>query len=265
MKLYSIASGSNGNAIYVESHQTKVLVDVGISKKRIEDGLKDIQVDPAAVDAILITHEHSDHIKGLGVMLRKYPIPVYATEGTIRQILKTTSLGKFDAELLHCIQPGEAFTLGDLTIRPIAMSHDAAQPVAYRIENQEQAVGILTDLGTYDGRIIEEMKGLGGILVEANHDIRMLQVGSYPYQLKQRILGNYGHLSNEASAQLLCSLIHDKMKVIMLGHLSHENNLAELAYETVCQEIAETVSSCGCHDLVVEIATRDHPSALYEI
>lgn len=264
MELYSIASGSSGNCIYVASEKNHFLVDAGISRKRIEEGLHNISVDPASLDGVFITHEHADHIQGLGVFLRKYPIPVYATEGTIRQILKTKSLGKIDDTLFQNIQTEQPLKIGDMQVLPVPVSHDAAQPAAYRFDCGEKALAVLTDLGVYDEHTVEMMQGLSGILVEANHDVRMLQAGSYPYFLKQRILGEQGHLSNEMSGQLLCRLIHDKMQMILLGHLSHENNLAELAFETVRQEIAAAAEEAGTKQIRIEVADRAQPTPLFQ-
>ena len=129
------------------------------------------------------------------------------------------------------------FISGDLTIHPFSIPHDAAQPVGYRVECEDKAVGIATDLGKYNDYIVDNLQNLDALLLEANHDIRMLQVGSYPYYLKQRILGDRGHLSNENAGKLLCRLLHDDMKAVFLGHLSKENNYEALAYETVCSEV----------------------------
>lgn len=265
MKLCSIASGSSGNCIYISSDTTGLLVDVGISKRRIEEGLLDISVNPEELRGVLITHEHSDHIKGLGVMARRYGLPIYGTKGTINAIKRTASLGKIDEELYHTVQSDHPFWIGDMQIKPIATSHDAAEPVAYKFQCEGKRAAVITDLGTYDDYIVENLQKLDLLLLEANHDVRMLQVGSYPYYLKQRILGKRGHLSNESSAQLLCQLIHDKMKHVLLGHLSQENNMEELAFETVRQEVEQLARECGCPKLNIEIARRNCHSRLLEV
>lgn len=203
MDLCSIASGSSGNCIYAGTDDCHLLVDAGISGKRIENGLNSIGLKTAEMDGILITHEHSDHIAGLGVVARKYGIPMYGTKETIDAILHTSSVGKVDESLFHPILPDEAFTIGDITVKPFSISHDAANPVAYVMEHDTKKVAVATDLGKYDDYIIDKLQGLDVLLLEANHDIRMLQAGSYPYPLKRRILGERGHLSNEASGQLL--------------------------------------------------------------
>ena len=257
MRLCSIASGSSGNCIYVGSNHTHLLVDTGISKKRIEEGLKELEIKGEELDGILITHEHADHIQGLGVFSRKYEIPIYGTPGTIRGIRDYKNLGKMPEGLFHEIQVDKDFKLGDIDVHPFAISHDAAQPVGYRVECGDHSVGIATDLGKYNEYIIENLQNLDALLLEANHDIRMLQVGKYPYYLKQRILGDRGHLSNENAGRLLCRLLHDNMKAIFLGHLSRENNYEELAYETVCSEVTLGDNPYKSRDFKIQVAKRD--------
>ena len=238
MRLCSIASGSSGNCIYVGSENTHVLVDVGISCKRIEQGLKKAELTGKDISAVFITHEHSDHIQGLGVLARKYGIPMYATGGTIEGILQSTkSLGEFDTGLFRELKTDEDVWLGDLMIRPFHISHDAKEPCGYRFESEGSKAAVATDMGTFNSYIIENLQGLNAILLEANHDIRMLQAGPYTYALKQRILSDRGHLSNDNSGLLLNQILHDNMKYVLLGHLSKENNMPELAYETVKFEI----------------------------
>ena len=212
MELCSIASGSSGNCIYAGTDHCHVLVDAGISGKRIEAGLNEIGLKTAEMDGILVTHEHSDHIKSLGVLARKYGLPMYATQGTIDAIKEKSAIGKVDESLFRVIHPEEDFTIGDMRISPVPTSHDAAEPVGYRVNQGEKSVGIATDLGYYDEYIVQNLSGLDVLLLEANHDVNMLQVGSYPYYLKQRILGKRGHLSNENSGKLLCRILHDKLQ-----------------------------------------------------
>ena len=260
MRFCSIASGSSGNCIYIGSEQAHMLVDIGISGKKMEAGLNSIDLTGRDLDGILITHEHSDHIKGLGVIARRYGIPVYATEGTIDAMVKSGSLGKLPEGIFREIREDEPFAVKDLTINPFTIPHDAAQPVGYRVECGESSVGIATDLGNYNEYIVENLQNLDALLLEANHDIRMLQVGKYPYYLKQRILGEKGHLSNENAGRLLCRLLHDNMKAIFLGHLSRENNYEELAYETVCSEVTMGDNPYKSKDFRIQVAHRDFAS-----
>lgn len=262
MKLCSIASGSSGNCIYVGSKSTHIMIDTGISGKKIEQGLNTIDLTTGMINGIFITHEHSDHIKGLGVVARKHQIPIYATKGTVEAIKKMDNLGKFPEEIFHCIEPDVPFLLGDLEVLPFRISHDASEPVAYVVRHEEKSVGVATDLGKYDDYIVEYLSGHDVLLLEANHDIRMLQAGPYPYYLKKRILGERGHLSNETSGQLLCEILHDGLKCVILGHLSKENNYEELAFETVRSEV---VLNNNAKDVIpIYIAKRDESSHCIE-
>ena len=265
MRLCSIASGSSGNCIYVGSEATHLLVDVGISGKRTELGLNSLGLSARDLDGILITHEHADHINGLGVIARKYGVPIYATPGTIEAILTGGGVGKIDSSLFHEVKEDVKLTIKDLTVNPMRIPHDAAQPVAYRISYGNKKVGICTDLGVYNDYTVECLKGMDAVLLEANHDVNMLQVGPYPYYLKQRILGDRGHLSNENSGRLLSRILHDGMQNIILGHLSKENNLPELAYEAVRMEITMGDNPYNANDFRIQVAARDEVSQVVNI
>lgn len=260
MELCSIASGSSGNCICVGSDDSHLLIDAGISGRRIEEGLHQLDLKCEELKGVLVTHEHIDHIAGLGVLARRYGLPIYATAGTKEAILRVKSLGKVDESLFRVVEPEVDFVIGDLTVEPIAISHDAAEPVAYRIRHGEKSAAVITDLGTYDDELVAKLKDLDVLLLEANHDVNMLQVGPYPYPLKQRILGDRGHLSNERSGHLLGQLLHDGFKAAVLGHLSKENNYAKLAYETVRLEILNGDNPYRGDDFPVYVAKRDTPS-----
>jgi len=262
MRLCSIASGSSGNCIYVGSDSTHLLVDTGISKKRIEESLAELEVKGEELEGILITHEHSDHIQGLGVFCRKYEVPIYATRGTIAGIRACKTLGNMPDGLFREIVSDEVFDIGDLIVKPFSISHDANEPTGFRIENEEKAVAVATDLGIYDEYIVEHLKGLDAVVLEANHDVHMVEVGPYPYPLKRRVLGEFGHLSNELSGRLLCKILHDKMKHIVLGHLSRENNFPELAYETVKLEVTMSNTPFVGSDIPLMVADRDKMSKI---
>ncbi|MBQ4563231.1 MAG: MBL fold metallo-hydrolase [Lachnospiraceae bacterium] len=262
MRFASIASGSSGNCIYTGSDRTHLLIDSGISAKKIDQGLRELGLSGNDVNGILITHEHTDHICGLGVMLRKYHIPVYATERTIRRILNTSTLGAIPRELFHAIHPDEGFSIGDLDVEPIRISHDAADPCAYRVEHEGKAAAVMTDLGEYSGYTVEHLQNLDVLLLEANHDIRMLETGPYPYYLKQRILGTRGHLSNESAGHLLCEVLHDNIRHIFLGHLSKENNYPDLAYESVKVEISLGECPYRGSDFPITVASREKMSEI---
>ena len=263
MRMCSVASGSSGNCIYVGTDDTHLLVDVGISGKRTEAGLNELGITMRDIDGILITHEHSDHIAGLGVIARKYGIPIYATGGTIQAIQNCSTVGKIPGELFHEVFADEKISIKDMVCNPMRISHDAAQPVAYRFSHGNKKLAIVTDLGTYDDYTVNSLKGMDALLLEANHDVRMLQTGHYPYPLKQRILGDKGHLSNESAGQLLGSLLHDNLQAVMLGHLSKENNIPELAYEAVRIEV--TVEQGKRLDFPLQVAARSEVSPVIHI
>ena len=258
---YSIlASGSSGNSFYLETPKKKILVDAGLSGKKITSLLAEINRKPEDLDAILITHEHVDHIQGLGVFSRKYEIPIYATQGTIEGINCCKSLGKMPEGLLHEVEIDKSFTLGDIKVRPFEISHDARQPSGYRFENGQKSVAVATDLGKYDEYTIEQLQNLNAVVLEANHDVHMLEVGPYPYPLKKRVLGDKGHLSNELSGRLLSDILHDDLQYVILGHLSKENNYEELAYETVKLEISIGDNPYRGDEIPMMVAKRDSVS-----
>lgn len=265
MRLCSIASGSSGNCIYVGSENTHLLIDTGISKKRIDEGLKALEVKGEELEGILITHEHSDHIQGLGVFSRKYKIPIYATPGTIRGIQSYNGLGKMPEGLWHPVQTDQSFLLGDIEVEPFAISHDANEPSGYRLNCGEKSIAVATDLGEYDDYTVSRLQDLDAILLEANHDIHMLEVGSYPYYLKKRVMGAKGHLSNELSGRLLCDILHDGLKHVVLGHLSKENNYPRLAYETVKLEVTLGDNDYRGDDLDMIVAKRDRMSDILTV
>ena len=259
MKFCSIASGSSGNCIYAGSSETSVLIDAGISGKRIEQGLNSIEQSTLDINGILVTHEHSDHIKGLGVLARRYGIPVYGTKGTLDALKEMTSIGKLPETLLHTVKADDPFFIGDLEIHPFTISHDAAEPVGYRISHNGRCCAVATDMGCYDEYMVKELTGLDVLLLESNHDVHMLEAGRYPYYLKRRILGERGHLSNETAGRLLSRVLHDGIREIYLGHLSQENNYEALAYETVRDEVTLGDNPYRADDFRISIAHSDRP------
>lgn len=267
MKFCTIASGSSGNCAFAGTDRTLLLVDAGITAKRITAALHDMDYDPSELSGILLTHEHIDHISGLGVLSRKYHIPVYGTAGTIEYIInnRAKSLGKMDPALFHKISPDQNFRIGDMDIHPFRISHDAAQPCGYRLEGDHKSVAVATDLGCYNDYIIDNLRGLDGLLLEANHDVNMLEVGPYPYPLKQRILGERGHLSNDSAGYLLSDVLNDHMEFVLLGHLSQHNNYEALCYATVTSEVTMADNPYKADDFDIEIAHRDRSSRVFEI
>lgn len=257
MYLCSLASGSSGNCIFVASDDTSILVDSGISGKKTEEGLNKLGYTGADLDGIFITHEHIDHVKGLGVLARRLGIPIYATHGTVKAIRSDRRLGEIPDDLFYEVEADEEVTIGDLAVDPFTISHDAAEPVGYRINCAGKSCAVATDMGCWTDYVVRHLTGLDAVLLEANHDQNMLFTGSYPYPLKVRIAGDQGHLSNEMSGRLLDRILNDHMKTIILGHLSAENNYPALAYETVCDEINEGDSPYHGKDFTIEVAPRD--------
>ncbi len=261
----SIASGSSGNCSYIGTENTHILVDAGISGKKVENGLQKLGLKCSDLSAIFITHEHSDHVKGLGVLARRYGIPIFCTEGTKGALEHISQVGEIDKTLFHRVKSDESVLVGDIQVLPFAISHDAAEPVAYRIESDGKSIGFATDLGVYDSYIVDHLQNLDMILLEANHDVRMLQVCSYPYHTKQRILGAKGHLANETAGRLLNEILHEGLQKVLLGHLSLENNFPQLAYETVRSEIVMGDTGFSAEQFQIEVAKREENSSLISL
>lgn len=231
---YSIlASGSTGNSFYLETPQKRLLIDAGLTGKKITSLLAEIDRKPEDLDAILITHEHSDHIKGVGVLARKYHLDVYANENTWKIIDDRNMIGKLDVTQKHIFERGKTKTFGDIDIESFGVSHDAADPQFYRFMKDDKSFVMLTDTGYVSDRMAGLIENADAYLIESNHDIEILRSGGYPWSLKQRILSDKGHLSNEDGAQTMIRTIGNKTKKIYLGHLSKENNIKELAHMTM--------------------------------
>ena len=274
MRLVSLASGSNGNCTYVGTDNTHILVDAGCSKKRIEEGLNSLSLSLDDIDAIFLTHEHSDHIASLHTILRRYEIPVYLTNGTKEGVATSFARNNAAASLLprfhedgtfFDIRAEEDVPVKDILVKPMRISHDALEPVAYRFFAGGKKVAVATDMGCFDETTVQCLQGMDALLLEANHDLNMLQTGPYPYPLKQRIMGDKGHLSNEASGALLNHLLHDHLKGILLGHLSEHNNYPALAYETVRLAIEMGNTAYHGNDFPLYVASRSGVSEVITV
>lgn len=265
MRFTSIASGSSGNSSYIGTDHTHILVDAGVTMKAINQGLHTLELDLSDVQAIFLTHEHIDHIRAIGTISRKYQIPVYSTLDTLKEVMLNRTLGEFPTELLQPILPDAVTTVGDLQVTPFSIDHDAADPVGYRIEAEGKRVAVATDMGHYDDYIVTHLEQLDAMVIEANHDVRMLSTGPYPMSLKRRILSDHGHLSNESSGHLIDRILNPKVKHVFLGHLSKENNLPELALSTVQQEINASESEFHAGDFDISVARRDGISEIVEL
>lgn len=226
-----LASGSSGNCTYIETAQQRFLVDAGLSGKKIEALIKQIDRDLTSIDAIFVTHEHKDHIHGIGVLSRRYNLPIYANRETWRAM--ETMIGAIDPANRRYIDPESMISIGDVDILSYEVSHDAARPQFYAFQKGDKQFVMLTDTGYVSDRLRQMLKNANAYLIESNHEIEMLRYGPYPWSVKQRILSDKGHLSNEDGALAIRDLIGEKTEAIYLGHLSRDNNTKELAMDTM--------------------------------
>ena len=231
LQFASLGSGSSGNATVIRIKDTVLLVDTGFSAKAITERLATLGLTPSDLTAILISHEHSDHIKGLSVLARKHELPVYLTRGSYKR-LKDKNLPT--VEFIH---PHGSFCVGDAKITPFPVPHDAAEPCQYIIGDGKRRVAIATDMGFATEYVFEQLTGVDALLLEANYDEAMLMGGSYPWALRKRIDGNYGHLSNDQSARLAAAVEHTGLQKLCLGHLSENNNTPDTALDSIANRL----------------------------
>ncbi|NMB10260.1 MAG: MBL fold metallo-hydrolase [Tissierellia bacterium] len=231
MKFCSLSSGSSGNCVYMETENTRVLIDAGFSGKKVEELLKNIDVDPKTLDGILVTHEHTDHIKGVGILSRRYNLPIMANYGTWMGMDK--KIGKIKDENILIFKNDYDFEFRDLEIHPISTYHDSECSCGYIVGNSNKKITVMTDTGYVSQNMKDKIKGSDILYVEANHDVDMLKNGIYPYHLKQRVLSTKGHLSNIDSAMMLGEVLKANEEKVILAHLSQENNTPKMAFETI--------------------------------
>ncbi|MEG2860158.1 MAG: MBL fold metallo-hydrolase [Clostridia bacterium] len=260
MEFAPLFSGSSGNAIYVRANETRLLVDAGLSGNRMQQELEKLDVEPGQLDALLITHEHADHVAGAGIFSRRYDLPVYATEGTWQAM--SGKLGRIAPKHRCVIVPGQDFYVGDMNVLPFPIPHDAAQPVGFSFSAGGLKAAIATDIGHICETWLGELAGSDLVLLESNHDVEMLKAGRYPYALKRRILGDRGHLSNEDAGRAAVCLAERGVKHIILGHLSGENNFPALALQAVCYALDAAGLTPG-EALGLDVARRDGLSGRY--
>lgn len=260
MKFCSLYSGSSGNSIFIASDNAKVLIDAGLAGKKIDDALKHIGEESSSIDGIFITHEHIDHIKGVGVLSRKYDIPIYANDNTWAVMEK--NIGKIKEHNIRIMDRRSSITINDLEIRSFNIPHDAIAPVGYTVSYAGKNASVVTDFGVFTEEIRDNIIDSDIILLESNHDVNMLRMGPYPYKLKLRVLGENGHLSNEDCGSAIVSLLkNDKKKQIVLGHLSGTNNHPDLAYQTVVDVLYANGIRPG-DDVSLQLANRHNPSEI---
>lgn len=229
LTLCVLASGSRGNATYVSDGQTSILIDAGLSGVEIQRRMAANGLNPQNLDAIVVSHEHADHIQGVGVLSRRFGLSVYISEGT-RQASQSV-LGSLAG--IRSFSCGRGFSIGDLAIHPFSISHDAEDPAGFTIGCRGTKLGVATDLGMATGVVTTHLQDCDALIIEANHDAQMLIDGPYPWPLKQRIRGRSGHLSNDDAALLLTELLHDRLDHVVLAHLSEENNTPQKAVQTI--------------------------------
>lgn len=256
----SLYSGSTGNSSIVQSNKTKILVDVGESAKKIAEALASINVNPFSIDAILITHEHSDHVKGLVVFSKKYNVPVYANVETWNAMQKYKE--KLNEENIKTFTFNK-FKIGDIEVNPFPIPHDAANPCGFNLFHDNKKMSIATDIGHMSKEIITNLSDSSFLLLEANYEPEILKCSSYPYMLKERIKGPNGHLSNSDAGKTISYLIDHGLNKVMLGHLSKENNFPELAYKTVVEELIE--HNYDENSLNLSIANRYETSPIIDV
>lgn len=257
-KFCNLYSGSSGNCSFIETDSAKILIDCGTSSKKVQDALNSIGYTFDDIDAIIITHEHSDHIKGLGTTCKKFDIPVYANEKTYNEISKN-----FDIKTHKNFKNGENFEINDLTISPFSIPHDAADPCGFNLYYKSKKVSIATDLGHIENSILKRLDGSDFLLLESNYEPDILKCSKYPYMLKKRILGPNGHLSNEDASNIICTLAKSGLNNVTLGHLSKENNFPELAYKTTMNDIIS--NNFNINNFKLDVANRDKPNKLFDI
>ncbi|AVR00993.1 MBL fold metallo-hydrolase [Oceanobacillus sp. M65] len=253
-----LASGSTGNAFYIESDKERLLVDAGLSGKQMDHLFSEIDIDPSTLTGILVTHEHSDHIKGLGIIARKYNLPIFANEKTWNAMER--SIGKIGLDQKFYFNMEQVKTFQDLDIESFGVSHDAAEPMFYTFHHEGKKVALVTDLGYVSERIKKTVEDADAYIFEANHDVGMLRMGRYPWNVKRRILGDSGHVSNEDCGLALTDIISNRTKRIYLAHLSLDNNMKDLARMSVDSVLQERGITLDLHD-----TDPKAPTPLYEV
>ena len=258
IKFCNLFSGSSGNATLIQTETTTLLVDAGMSCQKIEKALTSLGTSLSEMDGILISHEHSDHIKGLEMIAKKYGTFIYASTKT----WDAMSFLKIPEAVKYRFIPDSTFTIGDITVLPFSIPHDAADPCAFSLFHEQKKITIATDIGHLDETLLQKMYASDILLIESNYDTNTLLSGHYPYPLKKRIQGDFGHLSNEVTSKAVKTLYENGTNHIVLGHLSKENNFPELAYQTVLNEL----NTSTCHlPYTLSVAHRDTIDEVIEL
>ncbi len=262
IRFCSLYSGSSGNCLFISSGSTRILIDAGLSCKKITEALNSIGESPQDIDALLITHEHSDHIRGVGTFSKRFGVPVYANYSTWAAM--EAYVENVSAENRVSFVTGEKFGVGDIEIEAFNIPHDAVEPVGYNFYINGRKITTATDIGHVNKNLLSSIENSELILLESNHDVELLKVGPYPWHLKRRILSDVGHLSNEMAGKVVAYLASKGTKRFLLGHLSRENNFPELAYQTVCNALRERNIRIGS-DIFLDVALRDRVGQVIEL
>jgi phosphoribosyl 1,2-cyclic phosphodiesterase len=261
IKFCSLFSGSSGNAIFLGTDKTKILIDAGVSGKRIIEALVSIGEKPSELSAVLVSHEHSDHIKGAGIISRRLDIPIYANEGTWEEI--EGQIGPVSLKNKRYFNTGADFEINGICIKSFPIPHDAQEPVGFSFFAENRKVTVSTDIGHMSEELLDCMEMSDLLLLESNHDLEMLRVGRYPWWLKKRIMGDSGHLSNEVAGETVAYMAEKGTRKFLLGHLSKENNFPELAYQTVLNALDEKQIRVGA-DVTLDVVLRDRVGRVVE-
>lgn len=260
VEICSLFSGSSGNASFIKAGNTNILVDCGGSGSQLEASLNQIGVDPEKLDCIFITHEHIDHIKGAGILSRRYNLPIFATYGTWQKMI--AKIGKINIDNIRYIQGGVPFGAFDAVVTPFSTPHDSTESVGFTIEHNGKKVSVATDIGVMNKTVYENIKYSDIVLLESNHDVDMLLHGPYSPDLKRRVRSSVGHLSNDDCALTCAHLLREGVKHIILGHLSNDNNTPSIAYNTTEESLVNSGAKVG-YDVTLEVAGRYAPSKKY--
>ncbi len=258
----SLYSGSSGNSLFVETENTKLLIDAGVSSRKIENALLDMNIEPSSLDGILITHEHSDHVQGLGTFSKKFDLPIFVNQETLDAMPKQRD--KINSNNINTFKVCDKFSIKDLEIKPFSIPHDAANPCGFNIWKDDKKISIATDIGHMTNDILKRLEESLFVMLESNYDPEVLRCSSYPFPLKSRIAGPTGHLSNEMAGKTISHLLQSGLKNAMLGHLSKESNFPELAYQTVMDELI-TNQCFNTNSVGLNVASRDCSSKLITI
>ena len=245
MRFTSLGSGSSGNGLVVECGTTRVMMDCGFVLADTKERLERAGLSPSEIRGVVVTHEHDDHMSGVARFAQRYAIPIYLTRGTAQWLAPD-----FPAVLVNFIDPHTAFAVGDVAVEPFPVPHDAREPVQYVFSDGAVRLGVVTDLGTITQHVVEKLSGCEALVIECNHDLDMLMAGPYPFALKHRIAGRFGHLCNAAAGGLVAALERSRLRHLIAAHLSQQNNTPELAVCALAQ-------AAGCERDWVGVATQD--------